>query len=88
VCEYFINTALTSQKRLHELDKEVKDFAPESITDVEYETPDVDALFDFLDTKSSDRDHVHPSTNIYGVSFLSFFKVWYLHYASRIHNKR
>jgi hypothetical protein len=73
VCGYFINTALTSQKRLRELDKEVKDFAPESITDVEYVTPDVDALFDFLDPKISDRDRVLPSTNLYGVSFQSFF---------------
>lgn len=55
------------------MDKEVKDFAPESITDVEYETPDVDALFDFLDPKISDGGHVRPSTNVYGVSFLSFF---------------
>jgi hypothetical protein len=40
---------------------------------VEYETPDVDALFDFLDPKISDRHHVLPSTNVYGVSFLSVF---------------
>jgi hypothetical protein len=73
VCGYFINTALTWQKRLSELDKEVKGFASESITDVEYEAPDVDALFDFLEPKISDRGHVLPSTNLYGVSFLSFF---------------
>jgi hypothetical protein len=53
---------------------------------MEDETPDVDALFDFLDQKISDRDHVLPSTNVYGVSFLSFFKVWYPHCASGIHN--
>jgi hypothetical protein len=40
---------------------------------VEYETPDVDALFDFLDPKISKRDHAVPTTNVYGVSFLSFF---------------
>jgi hypothetical protein len=40
---------------------------------VEDESPDVDALFDFLETKTSDRDEVLPSTNVYGVSFLSVF---------------
>jgi hypothetical protein len=66
-----INTALPCQKRLLELDMEVKDFEPENITDVEDEPPDVDTLFGFLDPKISDRDHVLPSTNVYGVSFLS-----------------
>jgi len=51
-------------------------------------TPDFDELFDFLDQKTGDRDHVLPNTNLYGVSFLSFFKVWYPYCASRIHNKR
>jgi len=55
------------KKRLHELDKEVKGFAPESIADVEHEPPDVDALFDFLDPKISDTGHVLPSTNLYGI---------------------
>jgi hypothetical protein len=72
VCGYFINIALTGQKRLLELDIEVRNFAPGIITDVEVENPDVDALFDFLDTKG-DRDQVLPSTNVYGVSFLSVF---------------
>jgi hypothetical protein len=40
---------------------------------MEGETPDVDALFDFLDPKISERHDVPPSTNVFGVSFLSFF---------------
>jgi hypothetical protein len=43
---------------------------------MEDETPDLDLLFDFLEPKINNRHHFVPNTNVYGVSFLNFFKVW------------
>jgi hypothetical protein len=66
-----ISIELPFQKRLLELDIEIKDLEPESIIDMEDEPPDVDKLFGFLDPKVSDTVHVSPGTTIYGVSLLS-----------------
>lgn len=66
-----ISIELPFQKRLLELDIEIKDLEPESTLDMEDEPPDVDTIFGFLDPKISDSVHVSPGTTVYGVSLLS-----------------
>jgi hypothetical protein len=66
-----ISIEISLQKRLLELDIEIKDLEPESTIDLEDEPPDVDKLFGFLDPKISDNVHVSPGTTVYGVSLHS-----------------
>ncbi|KAJ9584916.1 hypothetical protein L9F63_020722 [Diploptera punctata] len=54
------------QKRLMELDKEVKDFEPEVPMDADDEVPNIDDIFSIIGPEMAESEHISPNKTIYG----------------------